>query len=376
MKLLLINSEYPPVGGGAGNASANIARCLVQLGNEVVVVTSRFDDLPRDETFDGVRVLRGPAARRNVDRSTAFEQVRFILGATIRCLALFRGYRPAVVLAFFGLPSGAVALILKALFGTPYVVSLRGGDVPGFRPYDFWLYHRIAVPFLHMIWHSATAIVANSEGLRRLANAFDSKAQILVIPNGVESSRFWRPDRAWSQQRLLSVGRVVHQKGLDLAATALAGLRDLQWEWRIAGDGPEVGNLRRMLAQIGLQDRIRFLGWLSAEDLAREYQEASLFLFPSRHEGMPNALLEAMAGGLPSVATRIAGNEELVSPEVTGLLVPPEDATALRESLRRLLVDPTAREMMGRAAHASAAADYDWMATTSRYQKIFVEVAG
>ena len=81
MKILILNSEYPPVGGGAGNASANIARILAQMGSEVIVLTSRHGTLPADEICDGVRILRGPTLRRHADRSTAFEQVSFIAGA-------------------------------------------------------------------------------------------------------------------------------------------------------------------------------------------------------------------------------------------------------------------------------------------------------
>ncbi|HET6845765.1 MAG TPA: glycosyltransferase family 4 protein, partial [Anaerolineales bacterium] len=312
MKVLMLNSEYPPIGAGAGNASANMAREFVNAGHSVVVVTAAHGQLPAEHTLDGVRILRGPAVRRRVDRSTALEQLTFILGATIRCLSLLRGYRPNVVLAFFGLPSGAVAWVLKALFRIPYVVSLRGGDVPGFRPYDFWLYHRLAVPFLRIIWRGASAVIANSQGLKELATAFDSETKILVVPNGVDAERFWQEGRTWSEPRMLSVGRIVHQKGLDLALEAVADLTDMNWDWRIAGDGPQLEALRQAVSIRRLDDRIHFLGWLNAEALRQEYQAASLFVFPSRHEGMPNAVLEAMASGLPVVATRIAGNEELV----------------------------------------------------------------
>lgn len=174
MKILILNSEYPPVGGGAGNASAHIARLLARMGNEVSVLTSQHASLPADERCDGVRILRGPTKRRYADRSSAPEQVLFIAGAFFRSLGLMREFKPDITLAFFGLPSGAVAWMLKVLARIPYVVSLRGGDVPGFRPYDFWLYHKIAVPWLHLIWHGAAAVVANSRGLYDLARAFDS----------------------------------------------------------------------------------------------------------------------------------------------------------------------------------------------------------
>ncbi|HMV97264.1 MAG TPA: glycosyltransferase, partial [Anaerolineales bacterium] len=82
MRILLINSEYPPIGGGAGNASANIARCLAALGHEVTVLTSLFGDQPFLETLDGVTICRVRAMRRRQDRSTAFEQLTFIAAAS------------------------------------------------------------------------------------------------------------------------------------------------------------------------------------------------------------------------------------------------------------------------------------------------------
>ncbi len=374
MKVLILNSEYPPIGAGAGNASAHIAGEFVRHGHRVAVVTAAHADLPEEETLNGVRILRGPAVRRRVDRSTALEQVIFMLGATARCLSLMRESRPDVVVAFFGLPSGGVAWTLKVLFKIPYIVSLRGGDVPGFRPYDFWLYHRLAVPFLRAIWHDAAAVVANSQGLRDLALAFSSKTRIEVISNGVDADRFWDPARRYADPRLLSVGRIVYQKGLDIALQALGGMMDVAWDWRIAGDGPQLDELRKEVDLKRLQERVQLLGWMAPEALIREYQAASVFVFPSRHEGMPNAVLEAMASGLPVIATRIAGNEELVVDGETGRLVPPGDADALRLSLRELLGDEAMRSRMGMAARKRAVEDYGWQATAKRYLEIMNEV--
>lgn len=375
MKILILNSEYPPIGGGAGNASANIARRLVQLGNDVLLLTSRFDDFARDEICDGVRIVRVPAWRRRMDRSSAPEQISFIFAASFRTLSLARQFKPDVTLAFFGLPSGAVAWLLKKMYGIPYVVSLRGGDVPGFRPYDFRVYHKIAAPFLRAIWHSASTVVANSKGLHDLATAFDSTIEIPIIPNGVDLEKFSAPERDWSSPGILSVGRVVYQKGFDLALRALAKLKDLDWQWSIAGDGPQMPVLQAMVEEHGLQKRVRFLGWLTADQLKEHYHAATLFLFPSRHEGMPNAVLEAMASGLPVVATRIAGNEELVVNGETGALVPAEDAESLRESLRPLLVHAQTREQMGRAARRRVEESFSWNRVAEQYQSILIKAA-
>lgn len=370
MKLLFINSEYPPVGAGAGNASANLARVLVEMGSEVTVVTCAYDNLHSNEMRNGVRILRGPTRRRKVDRSDVVEQCVFVVGALVRCIRLMRDYRPDVVLAFFGVPSGVVAWLLKGIYQIPYVVSLRGGDVPGFRPYDFWLYHKLAAPLLKRIWHGAGAVVANSIGLRNLAQGFDGSVRIPVVPNGVDLERFSVPDRNWDSPRILSVGRIVHQKGLDLAISALAGLQDLEWEWRIVGDGPQLPLLKSMLRENALDGRVHFLGWEESPQLATEYAHANLFLFPSRDEGMPNAVLEAMASGLPVVASRIAGNEELVVDGETGSLVPIDDADALRDSLRDLLCDGNLRERMGRAGRERAARDYTWESAARQYHSI------
>ncbi len=374
MKILLINSEYPPVGGGAGNASANIARLLVQLGNEVLLLTSRYAHLPVDEVQAGVRIHRVRALRRRSDRSTALEQLSFILGGSLEGPGLVRRFRPDVTLAFFGIPSGAVGWFLKKVYGLPYVVSLRGGDVPGFRPYDFRIYHKLASPYLRVIWHAASAVVANSQGLKDLAAKFDSTVDIQVIPNGVDLDQFSTARHEWTKPRILSVGRLVYQKGLDLGLRALAELKDLAWEWTIAGDGPQMPVLQAMVEEVQLTDHVHFLGWQTPEQLKEQYAAANLLLFPSRHEGMPNVVLEAMASGLPVVATRIAGNEELVKDGETGTLVASEDVSGLRQALKPLLARSELRQQMGTAARLRVERSFSWLRVAEQYHGLLGQV--
>ncbi len=370
MRILLINSEYPPIGAGAGNASANIGRCLAAAGHQVEVWTAHFKDLPRLENKDGVNVRRVPALRRRPDRSDALEQLAFIAAASLRLPNLIHQFQPDVTLAFFGMPSGAIAWLLKKRYRIPYVVSLRGGDVPGFRPYDFRIYHKLIAPFLRLIWRDASAVIANSQGLRDLARDFDAQTDIPIIPNGVDLVRHTAGTREWSPAQILTVGRVVYQKGLDIGMRALAGLKDLNWAWYIAGDGAQMPGLRSLAQQLGLTERVHFLGWQAHEELAKWYHQANVFLFPSRHEGMPNAILEAMASGLPVVATRIAGNEELVLDRMTGALTAPEDVESLREGLRRLLVDANLREQMGGAGRRRVEQEYAWDTVARQYETV------
>ena len=376
MKILLINSEYPPIGGGAGNASSNTARGLVQRGHDVLVLTSGWDALPFEETRQAVRIIRLATLRRKMDRSNALEQISFIFAASLRISGLARDFKPDVTLAFFGLPCGVVALLLKRLYRVPYIVSLRGGDVPGFRPYDFRLYHKLAAPVIRSVWRHADSIIANSNGLQKLALAFDSHYPIPVIPNGVDALRFVVSGRDWSPPHVLSVGRVVYQKGFDLAMRALSGLKDLEWIWTIAGDGPQMAALKAMAEEFGIGGRVHFTGWLSSEQLKEQYATANVFLFPSRHEGMPNVVLEAMASGLPVIASHIAGNEELVVDGETGRLVPPEDADALREALKPFLVEARMREGMGGAARRRVEASFSWGSVAQKYENIIRRSVG
>lgn len=374
MHILIINSEYPPIGGGAGNASAHIARELVKLGQQVTVLTARYGDLAREQDDQGVRVLRLPSLRRKADRSTAPEQMAFMVSAALLGLPLVLRLRPQIVLAFFGAPSGAAAWFWSFFVSLPYVVALRGGDVPGFRPYDFAGVHKRLAPLLRRVWRRAAAVVANSQGLRELGHAFEPKVPIAVIPNGVDLEHFKVAERKWQPARLLFVGRVVFQKGLDILLDALGILKEKTWTLDIVGDGPRREKLQEQASELGIADRMNFFGWKNGAELVDRYAAANLFVYPSRHEGMPNAVLEAMACGLPVLATHIAGNEELVAYKETGLLVPAEDAEALRAALTSMLADGDERQRMGAAARKRVETQYSWQRVSKEYLELMQRV--
>jgi glycosyltransferase involved in cell wall biosynthesis len=131
-----------------------------------------------------------------------------------------------------------------------------------------------------------------------------------------------------------------------------------------------------LMDELGVRDRVHFLGWLDRASLIEWYRRANLFLFPSRHEGMPNAVLEAMAAGLPVIATRIAGSEELVVDGLSGALVPPQDAAALREALRPLLVEEGLRRRMGQASFERVRQHYSWERSAQAYLSLFQNICG
>jgi glycosyltransferase involved in cell wall biosynthesis len=378
MRALLINYEYPPIGGGAGNATAHLAREFAGKGLEVTVLTAAWSTLPRIERTDGVTIRRVPVLRRHMDRCTPFEMATFLGSGLIAAGAVHRNTRPDVSIAFFGIPSGPIGLAMKILYGVPYIVSLRGGDVPGFQPYDLASYHRALGGTIRCLWRRAGAVVANSEGLRELAENAAADVPVLVIPNGVDSSRF-SPARRHSPEgpvRIGVAGRIVFQKGVDVLLNALSRMPSCaQVFLEVIGDGPARPALERLARGLGLDDRVRFVGWKTPPEMPGLYRQLDAFVLPSRDEGMPNVVLEAMATGLPVVATRIAGNEELVIQGETGFLVPPEDSDTLATTLTTLVPDPSLREHMGAAGRALVEERYTWARVAERYLDVMKRVA-
>lgn len=360
------------MGGGAGTAAQNLAERFAQMGHEVVVVTAKYGRLRSGQIAERLRVVRCFAWRRHPARSNTFEQMIFIVSSLWASLRLLVSWKPDVTLAFFGIPSGVTARILEVLTGTPYVVSLRGGDVPGARPGA--LYLKLAEPVLHHIWRKARAVVANSSGLRDLAQEFEPDLDIQVIPNGVDTDQF-RPASALPEvPRILYVGRLAHVKGTDILLEAVRDLKSLSWECVLVGDGPLRETVEQFIVEHGLEDRVSLVGWVERESLPEIYRQASIFVLPSRQEGMPNALLEAMASGLPSVATRVPGSEELILDEETGLLVPAGAADELRRALEELGHARDRRAKMGRAARRYVENGYSWKKVAHSYLDLLRQI--
>jgi glycosyltransferase involved in cell wall biosynthesis len=375
MRLLLANYEYPPVGGGAATATQALAHKFVELGHRVTVVTGKFGDLPDESEVGGVAIARIPCLRRKADRSNVFEMFTFTVSSLLFFRALIREHRPDGIIAFFSIPSGPFASAAQFFFNVPYVVSLRGSDVPGLTP-EISTFHKLLAPIRRYILRHAQEVVANSTGLKKLSETID-RVPVRVIPNGVDPE-FFRPGASKTEKesparrfQILFVGRFHAQKNISCLLEQCAQLPAGAFDLHLVGDGALRGKLRSQADQLGLSGAVEWHGWLSRSALRERYHRADCCVNPSAYEGLPNTVLEAMASGLPVVASRVPGNEDLVSHGKTGLLFDLQDPSELASHLRALANDRALGQTMGRAARIAAERDYSWRNVAERYAALF-----
>ena len=379
MRILVVNYEFPPLGGGAGNVSAYIARHIASQGVQVVVLTSHFKGLPRQQVIDGYKVHRVPVLRRHVYKCSICEMFSFVANSVIPSWRLARQFRPDIVHIHSGFPTGPLGYWLKITLGIPYIMTLHGGEVPGFLPEEVGTLQEILAPATRIVWSAASAVIAVSEGLRALSLLAIPAVNIQVIPNGVDCQYFSPLPTCRERSgplRLLFVGRVVRQKGLSYLLDALATMKTQEatdWRLKIVGDGPMRPHLEAQATQRGITELVEFTGWLPFEQIPVEMRSADLFVLPSIVEGMPLVLLQAMACGLPVVATKVPGSVDLVQPGRNGLLVPAKNPPALVEALTSLLTDESSRIEMGKHSRGIALT-MDWSKIAESYYALYQTV--
>ncbi len=233
----------------------------------------------------------------------------------------------------------------------------------------------------------ATGSICVSEGVRRFSVAEGGldPARLVVIPNGVDPAPFDRADAAARSSigvpegavLALYVGRLDPQKGLDVLLEAAAAVAEARPDWHLAlaGAGPDRDVLIDRAASLPtLEGRVHWLG--RRDDVPALLKAADLLVLPSLWEGMPNAVLEAMAAGLPVVATLVEGTEDLVLPGRTGWLVPPGQPAPLAAALLEAAADPDRRRRLGRAARARVEAEFTPGRVVEAYERLWAGVLG
>ncbi|HSB70237.1 MAG TPA: glycosyltransferase family 4 protein [Candidatus Methylomirabilis sp.] len=383
MRILFLIAQFHPIVGGAERHAQTLARGLIHRGHEVVVVTRWRKGWAQRETIDGVPIRRGIWT---LDFGLLYPLT--YAASVMRALLQHRNWADVIHVTNIYLEA-FVAIAMRRWHGIPVVVrpACAGyyGDLARLERFRVWPVYpgpaRISSRKFVRLIARADAFVANSQELRgELVGAGFPADRVLQIPNGVDVDRF-RPASDVADVRtalnlppgplVVCIGRLDPQKGLDTLLTAVEpllrrtpGLRVL-----LLGDGPLRGDLEARIRRAELADRILLNGVVA--DVAPYLRSADVFVLPSVGEGMPNALLEAMASGLPCVASAIGGCRDVIRDGRTGLLVPPGNAVALREALEQLLQSQALADRMGAAAREDVVARFGLERMLDRYEACY-----
>jgi glycosyltransferase involved in cell wall biosynthesis len=299
----------------------------------------------------------------------------FLLSMLISCLRHTKGVD--VIHANWAI-CGCIAGLVGRLRHVPVVTTLRGDDVT--RAQRSILDRTILSLCLH--WSSTVVCVSHSMDtwLRKQYPLLANKMR--VIENGVEDVLLSlplerKPVSAALPLRLVTVGSLIPRKGIDRIISALRRLPDRNAiALTVIGDGPEQVRLEQMVDTLGLRQHIRFAGTMPPSAIADELAKAHVFVFASHSEGRPNAVLEAMAAGLPVVASDIPGVNELVQHGVTGFLYQPDSADALAAHIQLLLEDADLRARFGRAGRDEIInRRLRWRMTAENYSRLYRSVS-
>jgi glycosyltransferase involved in cell wall biosynthesis len=407
LRIVMLATSYPLYPGDTtAPFIEELAAHIAALGHEVHVALPDHPRLRREPCERGVALhpfayapgiaplqVWGYASSLSGDvglKGAAYAAAPLALAAsTVAVGRLARRVRPDLLVAHWVIPNGPPVGLVARLAARPLVVSLHGSDI--------FLAERKA-PIgrgARAVFGQAAAVTACSPDLAERAGHLGARPKhTTTIPYGVDPARF-RPatsdERAAIRRELglregerlvLAGGRLVHKKGLDVAIDAFASTAV-----REAGPARLVifgyGDLQEALTaqanSLGLAERVYFAGRVERDRLPALFGAADLFLLPSVHDhagnvdGLPNTLLEAMASGLPIVASDVVGVPTVITDGVHGLLVPERDAAALGAAIATLLHDPARAAALGAAARARVERELTWPQIARRYLDVYRE---
>ena len=417
MKVAVLAHSFPRFAGDThGTFVKSLCEALAALGHEVHVLVP-FDPELRDDPGSPLRIhsfryvwpdrwhLLGYS--RTLRRDVAMKLGAYLLSplyflfATRALSRLVRREGIELVHAHWHLPNGWIANRVRRRTGVPFAVTLHGSDV--FMAERNGLFRSMARKALHGCAHVTSCsadlrerlLAIGSQGLDAgAAEALGEK--LLLVANGTEVVSATEPPasatldqkvpRQGDERLMVAIGRMVDKKGfrylLDALPEVFERVGDDRLKLVLAGGGDLLDELKQQTAHLGLGQRVLFPGMLAHDEVLALLERAEVFAMPSVRDakgnidGLPIVVLEAMAAGVPVVATDLAGMPLAVDPGRTGMLVPEKDPAALAEGLVRVLADPEKGRAMGEAGRVKVAEELNWQAIARRHDLLYRQAVG
>lgn len=372
-KVLVLNYEFPPLGGGASPVSYEIAKAYAKLGHKVDVITMSYKGLPSFEQKDGINIFRVSCWRSKKEVCSPLEQLTYIRSAKKFLKKHLKTQSYDINHTHFIIPTGVLSIWLKKKYGLPYIITSHGSDVPGYNTDRFVFLHKFTGPLLRKICEEAETIIALSDYLKGLIEQSIGRygeEKLIKIPNGIDADNFVPLNK---EKILLSTGRLLPRKGFQYLIKAVSG-EDVGYVIHICGDGPMMQELRELASRS--KTKIVFHGWVSNE--SEEYREllgkASVYCLVSLKENASISLLEAMSAGCAIITSNFSGCPETVGE--SGIIVDPENIDELRAAIISLVNDPVKGEKLGIMARNRILNIFQWPRIIEEYNNLFISSQG
>jgi glycosyltransferase involved in cell wall biosynthesis len=369
MKILMLNYEFPPLGGGAGNANYYFLKRLAKKREiKIDLITSSISKFKKERFSKNINIyyLNIAKNKNKIHFQTTKDLIIYSFKAYFFAKKLIKKNDYDLIHAWFGIPCGFLALLLRKT----YIVSLRGSDVPFHNPrfeiLDKFLFKHLS----KIVWRKAKLIVANSEGLKKLAQKTSPKQKIEVVYNGIDTQEFkpLKNKKNSKKLKIIFMGRLAIIKGIDYLLKALGKLKSKDFTLTLIGDGKEKENLKELAENLKIDKKVKFLGSIPHRKILKYYQESDLFVLPSLNEGMSNTLLEAMAVGLPVIATNTGGSKELI--KENGFIVDKASSNGLKNVIQKFIDNPTLIKNAGKVSR-SLAKEMSWKKVAAEYMEVY-----
>lgn len=330
MHILVINYEYPPIGGGGGFVTRDILEEIVKQGHQVTVVTTHFNQLEKREHVNGVEIIRVPVFfRRKIEVANMPSMLSYFPSSVVRTLLCTENRRKYdVINTHFAVPSGPAGHLISKFLNLPNVLSIHGGDI--FDPSKSLSPHKtpIVSSVVQFMLNKADRVVAQSNDTKKNAyHYYRVRQQIEIIPLGIKKPIFNNATRDGfdlSQNDFVfcTIGRLIKRKNLHELIEVFSEIRNGDGlKLIIIGEGPERANLENYARQNRVSDRVYFLGNVPDQTKFQLLNVSDVYISTALHEGFGLVFLEAMECGLPVICYDRGGQTDFLINGKTGFLV-------------------------------------------------------